>query len=287
MKAIFFDTNIFYVINFDVDHELMTKVVDLANKLEIRLWISPITIEEIKAGIDKKLNDLLDTYESASKLLKYTVEDKDLFDVDLVNRASGDLKEQLEIFIQQHKFRVLDYSLLDDSDVSKIFQDYFHQTGAFTPKRSRKKTISKEFPDAFQIELLRRAVKCGDNIAIVSNDNDFAQALINDRGINVYKSLESIYKTLCNMWNESDVEITYIENRVLYLLDDFESKKTILSHLNFHDYNDVTETDITNALHSLYLKKLIDIYRYCSDERTYVKESNYLDNKEMWYKERI
>lgn len=39
MKAIFFDTNIFYSINFDVENELINGVANLASQLDIELWI--------------------------------------------------------------------------------------------------------------------------------------------------------------------------------------------------------------------------------------------------------
>lgn len=59
MKAIFFDTNVFYDVKFDVDNPELAQVIALAKRLSIDLWISPITVREISAGIDRKIDALL------------------------------------------------------------------------------------------------------------------------------------------------------------------------------------------------------------------------------------
>ena len=286
MKAIFFDTNVFYGIKFDVDDELMTNVIDLANTLNIELWISPITIEEIKAGIDKKLDDLLNAYSIATPLLKHTLEDKELFEKSLIEKARVDLNEQLDLFIEQHRFKVLNYDLLDESDISKTFQDYFLQTGAFTPKKRSKNARSKEFPDAFQIELVRRAAKCSDSVSIVSGDGDFTQSLSEDESITLYSSLKSLYKTLNDKSTDSIVEISRIENRVIYHLDDYETSESIFSHLSFYEYNDITQEQVSSALQSLHNKNLIDSYIYSPESGEYV-QANAIEDKVLWFKQRI
>ncbi|EGT3628316.1 hypothetical protein FAP94_18325, partial [Morganella morganii] len=75
MKAIFFDTNVFYDVKFDVDTPELAQVIALAKRLSIVLWISPITVREISVGIDRKIDALLDAYRNVSSILENTSDD--------------------------------------------------------------------------------------------------------------------------------------------------------------------------------------------------------------------
>ncbi|EML0897769.1 TPA: PIN domain-containing protein [Vibrio diabolicus] len=284
MKAIFFDTNIFYSINFDVENELINGVANLASQLDIELWITPITISEIKSGIDRKLDDLIEASKKASQIMKYELDFGDAISPDLVNTVRQDVKENLESFINRHKFRILKYELLDESDISKTFDDYFHQRGAFTRKKRSKSSISKEFPDAFQIELIRRATICGEHVAVVSSDSDFAHCLDKDEGIYLYRSLESLYNELDAILNKKFINRSEIENRILYYLDDFENCDSIFSHLNFYNDCDLGRLEIGRNLESMYDKGLVEKYIFSPETGKY-EQASPTQVANVWYKQ--
>jgi len=284
MKALFFDTNVFYSIKFDVDDKVMVSVLELAKKLGIELWISDITKKEIFNGIDRKINDLKSSYDNVSSILKNVCDDKVWLDIAMLEEAGNSTKEQFELFFIENKFKVLGFNLLDESDISKTFDEYFLQTGVFTSKRKMKNKISKEFPDAFQIELIRRSVRCGENIAVISGDCDFENSLNGTDEISLYPSLKRIEKELKAISSGREIHISNFESRILYYLDEHETQGNLLSHLNFHPQSNVSEANVISALKSLCNKNLVRMYAYDATLEDYKEISE--DRESLtWYKQ--
>ncbi|EGT3627309.1 hypothetical protein FAP94_13105 [Morganella morganii] len=173
-----------------------------------------------------------------------------------VENARLDTHEQVELFFSESKFKMLDYSLLDDSDVSKVFDDYFLQKGAFTPKKRSKNVRSKEFPDAFQLELIRRSTFSGDRIGVVSRDIDFTEGLNSDNGIEKYPSLKSLFKVLQSIESGSYSYLNYLENEIYYRHTPDVNYETLFSRVVL-DLPDVLEVDFNEALELLKQKGLV------------------------------
>lgn len=154
---------------------------------------------------------------------------------------------------------MLDYSLLDDSDISKVFNDYFLQKGTFTPKKRSKNLISKEFPDAFQLELIRRSAFCGDRVGVVSKDIDFTEGLNGDNGIEKYPSLISLIKVLQSIKSGSYSYLNYLENEIYYRHTPDVNYETLFSRVVL-DLPDVLEVDFQEAMKLLRQKGLVSCY---------------------------
>jgi predicted nucleic acid-binding protein len=261
MKAVFLDTNVFYDIKFNLDDPKMNEFLGLTQKLGIECWITPITIEEIKSGINRKINDLKNVYKKAESIVKIFNDDKGLLNLAHLETIRRDALEQIDLFITQSGFKTIKYTELDDGDISKVFSDYFEQNGAFTPKARSKSKTSKEFPDAFQIELIRATAKCGDKIAIVSTDMDFSEALGKDNYLIRFPSLSSLNKLLKKSPPENNDYLSSLEHEIYFILDiclTFEEVFSKVSLVKTH----LLEDDVEAALISLQDKGFLRLTDY-------------------------
>lgn len=258
MKAVFLDTNVFYDIKFNLDDPEMNKFLGLTQKLGIECWITPITIEEIRSGINRKLNDLESAYKKSQTIIKIFNDDEELLNLERLEVIRCEALEQFDLFIKQSSFKTIKYTELDDGDISKVFSDYFEQNGTFTPKTRSKNKTSKEFPDAFQIELIRATAKCGERIAIVSNDMDFSKALGEDNYLVRFNSLKSLIKTLEKLPLENENYFSSLECEIYSILDICLSFEEIFSKISLVKTN-LSEDDVVASLISLQDKELLHL----------------------------
>lgn len=281
MKAIYFDTNVFYHCKFNVDDDCLARIIELAKELNVELWTSEIAKNEIYSGISRKISDLKTAYDKTKHMLHNCFDDRDILDESMLAEAETLIIADFDGFFRDNNFISLNYDVFDDSDVSKIFNDYFTKQGCFSSKKK------SEFPDAFQIELIKRHTICNDNIAIVSQDEDFEKAFSLNNEISIYKSIQQLQKQLESVSpSNSKAALPYnkLESRILYYLDDFETEHNLYSELSFNDTS-ISRTDINETLKSLINKNSISQFVYNTESSDFViTHSTEPKNEKVWFK---
>ncbi|MGI2152250.1 PIN domain-containing protein [Shewanella oncorhynchi] len=196
MKAIYFDTNIFYSIGFNVDDEVFNDVLCLAQSLEIERWATPITIGEVEAGISRRFAAVNDAYQRISNIIQRVTDDDyvNYLNIESLQNAKYQAIDEIKNFFAE-KFTLIGYDSLDDSDVSTIFKDYFSSSKPFG--NGNKKA---EFPDAFQLELIKRNIKTKEKMMIVTTDHDFVNC---GKNFVIQKSLTKAKEELLQLWKKS------------------------------------------------------------------------------------
>lgn len=289
IRAIFLDTNVFYRIQFNVDDEFFTKLVEKCRDEDIEIWITDITKQEIFNGIDRKINELKLAYDTSKKLLSNINEFRDVLKVPAIDKYVSTLKEDISAYFKENNFVILNYDVLDESDIEKIFTDYFKQTGIFTPKKRASKSFSKEFPDAFQLEILKRKARCGDSITIISDDQDFINAIDAEKTttLKYCRSIQDAYRAIDINKQTPKIEINDLEHLILYYLDDYATNSDLKSFINFHS-NRCNLTQINSSLAKLTKCNLVEKYVYNNTIGSYSKiTSDPINQEKTWYKKII
>lgn len=249
MKAIYFDTNVFYQIGFDVDHEDFYDVLCLADSLGIQKWATPITIGEVAAGIHRKFASVKDSYESVSKIIQRATDDDHVsyLNIENLQKAEHQAIEDIDEFFKEN-FTLISYESLDEGDISTIFSNYFSSTTPFG--NGSKKS---EFPDAFQLELIKRNIKPKDKVMIVTSDGDFTNCGSN---FDIQKSLAKAKEELLKLWKKN--KLAEYEIYVLGLIHpDMPVDKLVSNSLT--DNKRLTQCMVDEVLSSLRQKKSIKL----------------------------
>ncbi len=189
-KAIYLDTNIFFDCKFNVLNGPLKELGQLAFKHGIELWSSDIALTELQIAIRDKVFAITASFEKAKDVLSYSKElsppDKRAVEIAIQSAYAA-----VQQYFHTEEVRQLSVHDLDESDIAAVFSDYFNSRRCFSSERKR-----NEFPDAFQVAMILRAIRKGETVAVLSNDKDFASAF---RGIEEVKVKSSIQQVLSDL----------------------------------------------------------------------------------------
>lgn len=189
-KAIYLDTNIFFECQFNVLDGPLKELGRLAFKYGIELWSSDIALTELQIAMRDRVSAVNDSFNKAKSVLRYSKEvmspEKQLFDKAIQNAFAA-----VQQYFHHEEIRQLSVEDLDESDIAKVFSDYFNSRGCFSAERKR-----SEFPDAFQVAMILRAIRKGETVAVLSSDKDFAKAFSGIEEVKVKSSIQQVLSDL-------------------------------------------------------------------------------------------
>jgi hypothetical protein len=189
-KAIYLDTNIFFDCKFNVLDGPLKELGKLAFKHGIELWSSDIALTELQIAIRDRISAVSTSFAKAKDVLRYS---KGVMSLD---KQVGDLAIQsafaaVQQYFHAEEVRQLSVDDLDESDIAAVFSDYFNSKRCFSNERKR-----NEFPDAFQVAMILRAIRKGETVAVLSNDKDFASAFSGLEEVKVKSSIQQVLSDL-------------------------------------------------------------------------------------------
>jgi hypothetical protein len=144
-RNVFIDTEVFEGSNFDFHSRHLSEIVRLAQKDLIRVFLTTITVGEIRAHIAEKINA------AAAKLKKFRIEEgrilQNLPNYELLlekmdkQKCIAHIEDQFNEFLTGSKATVIDARAVN---AEEVFRDYFKLRPPFGEGRKK-----EEFPDAF------------------------------------------------------------------------------------------------------------------------------------------
>ncbi|MBU5245256.1 DUF4935 domain-containing protein [Bacillus halotolerans] len=182
---IFLDTQVYHSKNFNLQNKDFLRLEKFIDDEMIKLYITPITKNEIENHIKQKIEDsreYINTFkENAKILLNYDLY-RPIWDRKTIKQAEIKILEDFHNFLIENNVEEIPIS----GDATKqIFQNYFEGE---TPFSSKKKD---EFPDAFALySLLNWAENNEEIIHVVSGDNDLKNFCESKENILHIESLE-------------------------------------------------------------------------------------------------
>jgi len=243
-QNVFIDTSIFISQNYGYNNAVFSNLVRLIEMDRANLFITDITIKEIKSHIIsdvQKANKAISKFKNDAKILRNT---KLLFSeiVDDFNEEKIiiNLNAQLDSFLEKTKVSNLSTSSVS---IDKVFDKYFNKHAPFGEGKKK-----SEFPDAFVMEALNNWCHENDEkIYIVSQDNDLKEYCEkNDRLFYLDKLAKFIDAV------EFHDEILAPAVQMLYLKNEEAIKKAIKKEFVYQGFilddqdGDVLDIEVTN-----------------------------------------
>lgn len=148
--AIFLDTQVFEATSFNFKTTVLVSVVEEAKKGTIRLVLADITINEVRARIEKTVTDecgLLRKFKTKARVVRSSelAEAKTALELDEKD-VIADLQRQFDGFLQESNAEIIDTS---EVPAGPVFKKYFAGEPPFGTGDKK-----SEFPDAFVIAAL-------------------------------------------------------------------------------------------------------------------------------------
>lgn len=180
---VFLDTEAFIRNNYQYDSEMFKKVAALARQGRLVVYLTTITISEVKAHIEQEANEGYLKIEGVKKRILKNIPDHPIqnvlenFDLD---KAKAILHGQFVKFLEDTKAQIVEVS---DVPIDEIMADYFACKPPFGEGKKK-----SEFPDAFALAALRK--RCLDTdikMYVISGDPDMDAAA---KAIDTFTSIE-------------------------------------------------------------------------------------------------
>lgn len=206
------DTNVFDENKYDFAEEsTLSRLISYVQKQKIKVIVSNIVINEISKHVQDKAREIGTKVNALRKEVKGKYSESIIKNVGMehilikANREdmARQAKADLDVFLEKLNIEILDSK---NVDVEKIFADYF----MFCPPFENNDKKRKEFPDAFIVAEIKERFKNGEQLAIISKDNGFRQALADEPNYLFFSSLGELYDTLNKQEQRYDKSIEYL-----------------------------------------------------------------------------
>ena len=276
---VFVDTEVYENQCFDFSKkgrlELLKKYV---KKGVIKLLTSDIVVHEakkhIKSNVEKIVEDINKKYKGRELAIFRDGKFKDSFDElnsqDLVEYALS----QFDAYLSDTDAFVLD---LNTVEITSVMDDYFSGRKPFGSGKKK-----NEFPDAFNISMLKKYKNENNQIYVLSGDNDFQDI----EGVYVFKTIDELLNSInieeliaqqalnyiveeCKTKIEKDIEEKFIENVDSIETDGYEYD--FKGNQGVWEYEDVNLLNITPV--SCSKPEIID---YDPDSQTIISTMQYI-----------
>ncbi|WP_010664680.1 PIN domain-containing protein [Marinilabilia salmonicolor] len=206
-RNIFIDTQAFVANNF-FENKNLRRLAEFGNKETINIYLTEITINEIKSNIKEELlnaqneiNQFKKSISGKSKILKNVPEFKQYIDLPPLNIKVdfNKLTKELDEFIKDGKVSIIPY---DTANLEDIITKYFNKEKPFGTGKKK-----YEFPDAIVLSAIEHwCLKNKCQIYIVGNDKDMSE-YVSEMLLPIQK-LRTILDFLNKFENERTVWIT-------------------------------------------------------------------------------
>jgi PIN domain len=172
-RYVYLDTQVFESLNFQFSEGRLKGLCDYAKKGRVSLYLTEVTLREVKARINKRYKESmisLNEFKKNAKILRNLPEFEGIFSL-RKSEFLQSLFDQLNAYITEGKITILPVAISNSVDV---FNRYFEDLPPFSEGKKK-----HEFPDAFSISILENWCKINNcKIYIVSNDNDLISACL-------------------------------------------------------------------------------------------------------------
>jgi hypothetical protein len=275
-RNVFLDTEAFRSTSFNYGSTPFRKLTELAQADEIRVFITDITLKEMKALIREEVAKAIRAQQSfeqkayiirncRSKLIRARLEPLD------PNKVEMELLRQLKRFLKDAKVIVLCTNRVKIADV---FDRYFAMESPFGPDRKK-----NEFPDAFAVAAVRDCcTKDKQEIYIVSADPDM-RAVCGDGALH---SVEKLAEFLDLVASHNERLVAFVKEQISNvqkeIINDIERQFEELGFvLQDHD-GDVDDVTVVKVV----LGEM-DILEAADDEATLETEAEVTFEAELSY----
>lgn len=169
-RNIFIDASIFIGQNYNYKSTVFENIVRLAKASQAKVFLTDITIREIRAHIEKDVSKAIQAsskFKKDAKVLrniKGTPFEEIFQEID-ETKVIESLNNQLEEFLNEGNINILSIS---EVSIDAVFDRYFEKKPPFGDGKKK-----AEFPDAFTLEALESWCKKNDGrMYVVSTDQD-------------------------------------------------------------------------------------------------------------------
>ena len=218
------DTNVFDENKYDLaEKSTLSLLITYVQKQKIKVIISNIVINEISKHVQDKAREIGSKVNTLRKDIKGKYSESIIKSVGMEHilikadreEMARKAKADLEAFLEKLHIEILDSK---NVDVEKIFTDYF----TFCPPFENNDKKRKEFPDAFIVAEIKERFKNGEQVAIISKDNGFKQALGYAPNYLFFSSLGELYNALNKQEQCYDKSIEYVSRYSLSICQEIE-----------------------------------------------------------------
>ncbi|MGF1756661.1 PIN domain-containing protein [Photobacterium sagamiensis] len=264
MKNIYLDTNVFYTLDFNVYNDKFDELLALAEELGITLYTSDIVVDEIKSGLAKDWIGLSKMEAQIQKRYFDIAQDGFKSQSPIVKERASDALEDLEDFFT--KISILKRIDLKTQNLMAVFDDYFNKEGCFSSSNK-----PKEFPDAFQFELIKDHLEPNDT-CIVSSDGDM-QSASKRYQYDYRKNLTEVLQELRKIKHNNGIYFDRNESILLFRYLQYEhlSIKELQGELELLGYPDMTKSELVDTINALHKKGVVKFYEFtnsCFSEKS-------------------
>lgn len=275
-RNVFLDTEAFRSASFNYTSTPFRRLEELARADEIRVFITDITLKEVKARINEEVAKAVNAQKSfeqkayiirncRAKSIRVRLEPLD------PDKVQKELLRQLERFLKEAKVVVLS---TDRVKVADVFERYFAMEPPFGPDRKK-----NEFPDAFAAAAVRNwCTKEKQEIYVVSADPDM-RAVCGDGTLH---SVEKLSEFLDLVASHNEGLVAFVKEQIPNIQGDIiDGIKRQFEGLGFvlpdHD-GDVEDVDVLEVTLSE-----MDILEAADDEATLQTEAEVTFEAELSY----
>lgn len=187
---IFIDTSIFVGANFHYESSTFKQLITLASEKYLFIYLTPITISEVKAQIQKRIQDAHRAVQRCKKeamVLRHLPNDtfRGLFADFDVKTVAETLIKQFENLISNSRATTIP---INGTSVDQVFERYFSSSPPFGAGKKK-----NEFPDAFALSALNEwCTTKSEKIYVISTDGDMARACEEHKALISLDSLEAL-----------------------------------------------------------------------------------------------
>lgn len=206
------DTNIFsnnkYHFEDNKFYNLLTKMV---KNNEIKLYLSRIVIEEVRAHIYSEMNDEIETINKKIDKFRNCYPKTIVDSLGLPEKLildKGQTNSSWDSFISDYNVEIMEY---DDITIEQIFTDYFERKPPFEEKKK------EEFPDSVIFHQVKARFSHEKPVYVLSKDNGLSKALKELDYCQVYDD----YNELFNLISEQNSDYTQALKEIQVNLNTF------------------------------------------------------------------
>lgn len=177
---------------------------------------SEIVVREVEKHIRKDVSEVVSSFNKVVDDRRFAIfREKGYSQLQKINESEM-VAEAVSIFhtyLSDTKFFKLNSGSID---LESVISDYFEVKTPFGIKKDKK----SEFPDAFNISMLRKYARHNRLVIIVSGDGDFLQ----DEDIVCFKTLSELLNAINSQDKTTQKVKEYLKSKCQYISDQVESK---------------------------------------------------------------
>lgn len=220
-RHVFIDTSIFVASNFHYESSPFKQLITLARENYLSIYLTPITIREVKAKIHDRVaaaHHALQKCRKEAMVLRHLPNDtyKELFTEFDAAKAEQSIISRFDTFISETRATIVP---VGGTSVERVFDQYFTSFPPFGPGKKK-----NEFPDAFALAALDEWCNSKNKkIYVISSDTDMQSACEKHQG---FIGLESLAAFLSIVATDNKILADFAEAAFEHLQPEITTRIT-------------------------------------------------------------